>query len=177
MHNVKIWVAVLVVIALSACADTHQFHRYGNSEVPRFTSNDSVYIGVSRDGVYGSKTYPGSGLTTSQILLSSFAKRIRQVETGRSPQSFEEALKIARGNGYKYLVYPTILHWEDRATEWSGIPDKVEVKIEIVEVATGKTLDSVVIKGKSGLATFGGDHPQDLLPKPVEEYVSNLFAT
>jgi hypothetical protein len=177
VYKAQTLAVVLVVTALSACADTHEFLRYGNSEVPRLTSSDSVYVAVSRDGVYGSKTYQGSGLTTSQILLSSLAKRIRRVETGRSPQSFDEALKIARDSGYRYLVYPTILQWEDRATEWSAIPDRVEVKIEIVDATTGKTLDSAVIKGKSGLATFGGDHPQDLLPKPVEDYVSRLFAT
>ena len=93
----------------------------------------------------------------------------------QSYQSFDDALKFTRDNGYKYLVYPTILHWEDRATEWSAIPDRVEVKIDIIESTTAKLLDSVVIKGKSGLATFGGDHPQDLLPKPVGEFVSTLF--
>lgn len=80
-----------------------------------------------------------------------------------------------RKSEFKYLVYPTILHWEDRATEWSALPDRVEVKIDLIETATGKLLDSVVIRGKSGLATLGGDHPQDLLPKPVDEFVSTLF--
>lgn len=37
------------------------------------------------------------------------------------------------------------------------------------------TIDSVVIKGKSGWATLGGDYPQDLLPKPVEEYVRTWY--
>lgn len=175
MHKEIMLAAVLAVSMLSGCADTHEFLRYGHSEIPQLTSNDSVYIAVSRDGIYGPNTYHGSGVTTSNIILSSFAKRVRRVETGRFPLSFDEALKFARDNGYRYLVYPTILHWEDRATEWSGIPDRVEVKIEIVETTTGKTLDSGIIKGKSGLATFGGDHPQDLLPKPVEEYVSRLF--
>jgi hypothetical protein len=36
-------------------------------------------------------------------------------------------------------------------------------------------MDSVIIKGKSGLATFGGDHPQDLLAKPVSAYVNGLY--
>jgi Domain of unknown function (DUF4823) len=80
-----------------------------------------------------------------------------------------------RKSEFKYLVYPTILHWEDRATEWSALPDRVEVKIDLIETATGKLLDSVVIRGKSGVATLGGDHPQDLLPKPVDEFVSTLF--
>jgi len=42
---------------------------------PRIASNDPIYIGVSQDGVYATRTYQGSGLTTSRILLSSFAKR------------------------------------------------------------------------------------------------------
>jgi hypothetical protein len=69
----------------------------------------------------------------------------------------------------------TILHWEDRATEWSGIPDKVEIRIDVIESARGDTIDSAIVKRKSGLATFGGDHPQDLLPKPVEDYVASLY--
>ena len=112
---------------------------------------------------------------TSRILFSAFTKRLRRTEIGPSYQSFDDALGFALKGGFKYVVYPTILHWEDRATEWSAIPDRVEVKIDIIEAATATLLDSVVITGKSGLATFGGDHPQDLLPKPVGEFVSNLF--
>ena len=173
----KTWIAWGIIAALSACADTHEIVRYGTSEIPRLSPSDSFYIAVTRDGVYGSKPYPGSGLTTAQILLASLAKRARRVETGRAAESYDEALASARKSGYKYLVFPTILHWEDRATEWSGIPDRVEVKLELVDVSTGRTLDSGVIRGKSGLGTLGGDHPQDLLPKPVEEYVSKFFAT
>ncbi len=82
-------------------------------------------------------------------------------------QSFAEARDTALSDNWEYLVYPTILHWEDRATEWSAIPDKVEVKIEVVEAATDRSIASAVIKGNSGLAAFGGDHPQDLLPEPI----------
>ena len=45
----------------------------------------------------------------------------------------------------------------------------------IINAKTRKTIDSAIIKGKSGLATFGGDHPQDLLPKPVGEYIDALY--
>ena len=76
---------------------------------------------------------------------------------------------------FKYLVYPTILHWEDRATEWSGRSDKVEIKVVVVDVLTGNTITGSIIKGSSGLATFGGDHPQDLLPGPVNQFVSTLY--
>jgi Domain of unknown function (DUF4823) len=67
------------------------------------------------------------------------------------------------------------LQWEDRATEWSAKPDVASVKISIVAAKSGQLIDSAVINGKSGLATFGGDHPQDLLPKPMADYASSMF--
>ncbi|WP_337219713.1 DUF4823 domain-containing protein [Vibrio parahaemolyticus] len=32
-----------------------------------------------------------------------------------------------------------------------------------------------MIEGKSGLATFGGDKPQDLLPEPTKEFLSSML--
>jgi hypothetical protein len=57
------------------------------------------------------------------------------------------------------------------------IPDKVEVEVEVevVNVRTGDVISSGVIKSRSGLATLGGDQPQDLLPKPVVEFLSSVF--
>ena len=68
-----------------------------------------------------------------------------------------------------------IVHWEDRATEWSLKSDKVEVKITVHDVARGRMLASAVVSGSSGLLTIGGDHPQDLLPEPMDSYVGSLF--
>ena len=62
-----------------------------------------------------------------------------------------------------------------RATEWSGIPDKIEVKIIVYDGGTGKEVGSTLISGRSKWATFGGDHPQDLLPEPLNSYVESLY--
>jgi len=70
---------------------------------------------------------------------------------------------------------PEILHWEDRATEWSGKPDVIEVRLTLIDVASGRPLDETVISGKSKWATFGGDHPQELLAVPFEQYAAALF--
>jgi len=97
------------------------------------------------------------------------------VEIANTHQPHEDALRFARGKNFIYLVYPTILHWEDRATEWSGKSDRVEVKIQVVDVKAGLPVETVLIKGRSGLGTLGGDHPQDLLPEPIEGFVSSLY--
>jgi hypothetical protein len=167
--------AILSTLLLVSCADTHKVIRSDSSSGVHLDANSTIYIAVPTDGVYGANTYRGSGQNTAQIINSAFAKRSRSTIVARSPQGFADARKSALSENWEYLVYPTILHWEDRATEWSAIPDKVEVKIDVVEVATDRSIASAVISGSSGLATFGGDHPQDLLPEPVEEFVSSLY--
>ena len=87
----------------------------------------------------------------------------------------EAAITRAAQGRVAYLIDPTILHWEDRNTEWSGRPDRISVKLAVFDVTTRQTLDSVVIDGTSKWATLGGDHPQDLLPGPIGSFVAQLY--
>jgi hypothetical protein len=135
----------------------------------------SAYVGVPQDGSYGGKPYFGSGGLTAQAVAVAFAPYLARVTVGVKREDFDAALKSAQAGGYGYLLYPEILLWEDRATEWSGRPDQASVKISIVRVDTGGVLDSAVIGGKSGLATLGGDRPEHLLPKPLSDYAATLF--
>ena len=87
-----------------------------------------------------------------------------------------DCLERAAAGGYGYYVEPQILHWEDRATEWSGISDKVEVRLSVYDAATRELIASQVIAGSSSFWTFGGDHPQDLLPEPITVFVGGLYS-
>ena len=168
---------LIVVLAgfFIGCADTHKLARTSGIEVFELDPGEPIYVAVPDDGVYDQHTYNGSGQTTAQIIQAAFSRHARHVRVGRNAQSLKEAAGAARETGSEYLVYSRILHWEERATEWSGRPDRVQVKLEIVDVDTGKTVTSAVAKGKSGLATFGGDRPEDLLPKPIGEFVASLY--
>lgn len=171
----KRWIAFAALVSvLTACADSHQFIRIDGTAA-KLAPEDAVLIAVPADGAYGANVYRGSGQNTAQILHTAFSRRTRLVRAAISTQSFDEALAAAKKGGQRYLVYSTILHWEDRATEWSGKADRVEVKIDIVDSGSGATVASGIAKGRSGLATFGGDHPQDLLPQPVEEFVASVY--
>jgi hypothetical protein len=175
-HRVKKLITIIAATSfLGACADTHQLIRNNTSATVRLTPSDAVVIALPEDGVYGTDIYDGSGQNTAQIIFSAFAKHTHSVKISPSKQNFEEALEATRKAGNKYLVYPIILHWEDRATEWSGISDKVEVKVEVIDATSGDIVTSGIVKGESGLATMGGDHPQDLLPEPIDEFVSSLY--
>jgi hypothetical protein len=167
---------LFIVLGLFGCVNKHELVRPNSSmSNAKLERQATAYIAVPQDGIYGQTTYKGSGETTTQVIQAEFAKHLRHVVTGVEHQTFDSALSMAQYEGLTYLIYPRILHWEDRATEWSGKSDKVSVKISIIEASSGNEIDAVIITGKSKWATLGGDHPQELLPKPVGEYVSSLF--
>ncbi|WNW13636.1 DUF4823 domain-containing protein [Pseudomonas sp. DTU_2021_1001937_2_SI_NGA_ILE_001] len=161
-------------MALAGCADSHQWTPQQQALAPVLRTQ-KFYVSTPTDGAYGDHTYNGSGRNTAQIIQASLARQVRAARIGIQTDDFDQALAAAQQADQDLLIFPSILHWEDRATEWSMLPDRVEVKIEVIQVATGDALSSAIIKGRSGLATFGGDHPQDLLPEPVDEFVKALF--
>lgn len=167
-------VSLSLLALLVGCADSHKLIRTGHEPI-KIDTGKNIYLSVPKDGAYGQKIYQGSGMNTSQIIYAALSYHSNKLNEGHEYQNFDDALENALKLNCDYLFFPTILEWEDRATEWSGIPDKVSVKVAVVETASGKTIGSAIIKGKSGIATFGGDHPQDLLPQPVKEYIDSLF--
>ena len=55
------------------------------------------------------------------------------------------------------------------------MPNSSEVKVQVIEAATDTLIEGVVITAKSSTASFGGEQPQDLLPKSFEEFVWSLY--
>ena len=140
-------------------------------ELPRSVS---LFVAVPADGSYGEKTYTGSGTATAATLAAELRKRFASVHTASSFASAALSVQAARSAGCAYVAFPTILNWEDRATEWSGKLDRIEIQIDLLEVPTGKLAHSVVLQANSAWATFGGDHPQDLLQKPLSDFADRL---
>jgi len=173
--KMRIWLNTVTALAvLAGCADRHRIERVVEAQ-QTLSPAASAYIAVPENGRYGSKAYDSSGRMASSIIAAAFMRRLVRVEQAARTENYDEALAAARKNGATYLVVPDILHWEDRATEWSGKPDRAEVRIKVIDTASERLLASGLISGRSGLATLGGDHPQDLLPQPTEEYVRSLF--
>jgi hypothetical protein len=163
------------LILLVACADAHHVIPDRTYAQTRLSADGTVYVALPADGRYGAIDYDGSGATVAQMLKAALLEHLLQVDIAPELENYAAARRSAVQGGYTYLFFPTITHWEDRATEWSGIPDKVAVRLVVVEPRSGETLSVATIEGTSGLATFGGDHPQDLLPEPIQEHIDQLF--
>ena len=164
---------VLVTIVVVGCTSTYT---RSDQSIPtaKLELGKIVAIATPANGSYGGKEYAGSGSSTATAVRAAFAKFARETNVVPDCQTLS-CLTEKTGANADYLVVPEILHWEDRNTEWSGIKDKLEVKITIYDARSAKLLAASSLAGKSKWATFGGDHPQDLLPEPINDYVASLF--
>jgi len=131
-----------------------------------------VTIAIPVDGRYETTPYPASGDMTAAAVKTAFSYYTNRVTV---MGACRELSCLRQNSPSGYYVIPEILHWEERATEWSGLPDKIEVKLAIYGPTGAQPLGSAILSGKSKWATFGGDHPQDLLQEPIAEYVKAQY--
>jgi hypothetical protein len=164
---------IAVIVFLSGCVSTYR-NQVVQPPTSRLDRSKGVYISTPKDGWYGKIEYKNSGKMTASAVKAAFARFSNNTYVSDKCLG-RECLKIIPTDQYGYYVEPEILHWEDRATEWSGIRDRMEIKISVYDAKSGAEIASSVLTGRSKWATFGGDHPQDLLPEPVNRYVESLY--
>ena len=162
-----------VVSSLLGCASTYKQNVLTSPSV-KLSNTASVLVATPTNGSYGSNEYAASGASSASAVRSAFALHSSVVNVSSNCRDIK-CLRSEDNSAHDYYVVPEILHWEDRNTEWSGKSDKVEIKVSVFDGKNGNLLSSTVISGKSKWATFGGDHPQDLLDEPVNTYVHSLY--
>lgn len=176
MKSIVIVVCATLVLAggVAGCVSKYKSVEY-EAPAAKLQRGASFYVMLPQDGQYNGKPYPNSGSATSQAVSSALATHATKVFRATKVEDVDSALVNARQRDDKYVFQTTILNWEDRATEWSGIPDKIGLKFTVYDASTGASLSTASSKASSKWATLGGDHPQDLLPIPTEAYVNSLF--
>lgn len=170
--NCKLLLLLSVVLS-SGCAHTYKRSDLQVLSAP-LDATKNVLVSVPSDGWHEDIQYKNSGRMTANAVRAAFALFAPTVDLAEDcPDS--DCLKNIDPSSYGYYVKPEILSWEDRATEWSGRPDRIQLQVSVYDTATKKTVASSSYSGKSKWATFGGDHPQDLLAEPTESYVTSLY--
>ena len=165
---------IVSLLSVTGCVSKYKVDSY-QAPMSIIKQEESFYVTKPENGRYNAIIYDISSNATQDAVVEALSKYTTRITPAKSVQDFDTVLADARQNKVRYIFQPTILHWEDRATEWSGIPDKITIKYAVYEANTGKPVTSTVIRGSSKWGTFGGDHPQDLLQQPTEEFVAKLF--
>ena len=164
----------LVITLLTGCAHHYDLHSIQRAEP--LDNKASALVAVPEDGRFEKIEYPGSGRKAALTVSAAFAERLSRVDIMPAPATTAEQLAAARSGGFDYLVTPSIAHWEDRATEWSGRRDRITIELRTVRSSDGQTLNVGSIEGRSRWGTLGGDSPEDMLSEPISQYVEWLFS-
>ena len=159
------------LIVFVGCTATYQSHPTLRSPA-KLAAGKRVLIATPANGSYEGRSYASSGLLTAGALRAAFRRAGAPAEI--SPECGElGCLETAAGEA-DYLVVPAILRWEDRATEWPGQSDRIEIAVRVF-ARDGTEIASTTVTGKSKWATLGGDHPEDLLAEPLGSFVASLY--
>lgn len=172
----KRWSGLFVALSLAGCG-SKSIVRSESQAAPTLDANSGAYVSLPEDGYSGGKLYAGSGKMTALSLAAALGARVARVEHAESQANLDASSTTARGANCRYLFIPSIVAWEDRATEWSGRPDRLEILLKVYDLAgTGRErlIDTATLKGSSTFFTFGGDHPQDMLPGLFTNYANEV---
>jgi hypothetical protein len=173
--SMAVFVFALFVVSCAPYKESYEYTSIQENRTGTLSRNASFLVSVEDDGRYLDKLYRGSGDMARTAMVNALSKYASDVSEIPGFVSEEVATLDARDRNVAYLVYLRLLHWEDRTTEWSGKPDRIEVEIRLIDGKSGEVLESQIVKANSKWATFGGDHPQDLLPKPFDSFAARLF--
>jgi hypothetical protein len=157
------------------CQHTYTEKKVGNQISPVLRSDARVYIARPFDVEHKKKIVQNSGKQVAGALLDSFSRYTKGAYMGKIPEPLAEALVSGRKIHAQYVVYPYILRWEDHSTEFTGIRDKLKLRIELIESESGSTVFAREIDARSRWMSDGGDTPQDLLSEPTDNFVQGLF--
>lgn len=171
----KILFVLVLTTILSACTSTYSEKNLSSESPPILRTTSRVYIAVPFDASFKEEVSQGSGKSTAQAFFAAFSRHIRSTYISPVPESLTEALDSARQRNAEYLLYPNIVRWEDRATEWSGRRDRLELKVDFIDLSTSRVVFSREITATGKWMTDGGDTPNDLLTQPAQQYVNALF--
>lgn len=165
---------ILCIGILAGCANSYKADAV-KTPAAKIAADSKFYVTQPKDGVYGTTNYAGSGNMASSAISAELSKKGSEVVVADSVETLDIAKEKASSVGADFLFYTKILHWEDRATEWSLLSDKITMNYVIYNAGTGQKVASTTASATSGIATLGGDHPQDLVPKTVQDFLNAVM--
>lgn len=168
----RLLLPLLFLSILAGC--TAEVQRLQAVSTP-LTPDTSFYVPLCADGKHDGHQQVASGLMMSQLLSAELKARAQRVERGTREENQQLALISARERDLKYVAFPAILDWQDDATPMASVPDRVKVRIDIIDVANANIIDAVVLQKQTSDMAVSKTPPQELLAAPLQEYAAALI--
>lgn len=163
------------LIIVAGCARSKVVVAPGALRPVTYSPADRVRVMQARDGIYGTTEYQGSGRTISARVIEALQRTHGEVRL-LAVSDRDQAIVTSRASAVKYLVVPTILHWQDRAN-WAGVPDEVRIRLELYDVPRDAVTSAVTFEAASPSFSLVEEAPEALLDRSFERAVLVLFQT
>lgn len=204
------FLSVLTLTSISACTsisevvisgrdiamDNNLFTHGSSSRTSRWVlSGDSQFYIARNNKLTELNSTNSDALST--VLHLAVSENFAQSYIGLLPESFEQALTKADSLGADYLLFPSIVKWDDKvvfgAEESSQLSydtnsqisskfglDRALVQLMIVHAASGSIVDVVKLEASSGLLTPLRPRkvsPESILLPELQTLFASLVAT
>jgi Domain of unknown function (DUF4823) len=174
----------LVAIGLAAMAGTSCGPSVSVSRPAGATGsvggNDRVCVATAVDGRHETRVYAGSGQKVTRRTAHALREHHADVVIiGTS--DLQRLAEECRSQEGRFVVVPEILEWEDRASGWSGRPDRVEVQLTLHDVASASAVRSVSVTVQtnfwsSAFGEWGNRPPEALLSEEFDRAAVGLLS-
>lgn len=135
----------------------------------------SVYLAFPNIGYDEYRNYPSSANDTMVILKNGFGKYFPHLFSSKEYKSAEFEYLLARKKGYKYFILPRLLNWTNSYTLFTGVADKVTLRIKIYDLKTNTLLEQISIKSISSRVPGFEKNPTELLEYSLNKALNEIF--
>ena len=163
---------VFAVLFLASCAST-DIRQISGSSGTTLNPQKSVYVAIPKGPTSGD--YQDVGQYVATALSEKLTDRGIKVTMAYKPASVDAELASAADAKAGYLFVPVLTDWAHNATQWSGNPSTMGVRIEIFNVANSKEIRVDSLTSESSHISFFGTDPKDLLNDTLDDYVDELY--
>ncbi len=152
------------LMALHGCAYHNALYEPAQINGRSLNSSSRVCVLRAGDGIYQGDPYEGSGAEISARTRNALAAVIPGTALAEATSQKEGRAECLK-SGADYLITPTIQHWEDRATQWSGLRDLIRIRavLEKSSPEPRSVIRTGYFEARNGWFTFVNHPPEELL--------------
>jgi hypothetical protein len=170
MKTIQCLLLSILAVCVQGCKSTFHVQHY-QPPASKVSPDAAVFIIVPPDAY----DEPGSGRVCADTLQEAFRPYANRIKKSEEIATLNIHLTNAANLGFKLVLEPTIYHWEEEPTEWTGKPDFLDIRLRLLQAPSGDVVSETRFDGKSKWGTFGGDHVDHLLKPLASEWVRSLY--
>lgn len=136
-------------------------------------SQARVLIVTPDIGRFESIEYPTSGNDVVRALTQELKDYCQWISTTPNTLRIED-ISDENLQFIDYVFIPEILHWEDRLTNCSYRPDRIQIRFDIYD-SQRQLVNVYLITGRSAYFVWMNRQPSSLLKKPIQDMLKTFF--